>query len=172
LFRVLVDAVSRKCGESAAYSGTHVYASVDPNGDAALRRFLHAMNSFPGYSVLVKERKVSKRRLRCSACGHDFQTCPNCDEVLRYTTEKGVDTALAVEMIELAIDDVYDVAVLGSTDADLCPAVKFIYQRTGKRVFNLWFPKTGHELRNACYDHFPMTGLLSELTGTSSQENE
>ncbi len=165
LYRVLVAAVARKSGEEARYAGTHVYASVDPDGDAGLRRFLHAMNGFPGYTALVKERKASRRGYRCASCKHEINQCPECKHQLRRTTEKGVDTSLAIDMIQAAFDDVYDIAVLGTTDADLCPAVRFIYERTGKPVYNLWFPKRGHDLRNACYDHFPMTSLIPELTG-------
>ena len=167
LYRVLVAAVSRKSGENATYAGTHVYASVDPDGDAGLRRFLHAMNSFPGYTAFVKERKALRRGIRCAKCGQNIDACPECKNRLRTTTEKGVDTTLAIQMIQLAFDDVYDIAVLGSTDADLSPAVRFIYERTGKPVYHLWFPKTGHDLRNACYDHFPMTSLIAELTSST-----
>lgn len=169
--RVLVAAVSRKSAEAARYSGTHVYASVDPDGDAGLRRFLHAMNSFPGYTAVVKERKVSRRSYRCASCAHEIARCPECDSPVRRTTEKGVDTTLAIDMIQMAIDDVYDIAVLGTTDADLCPAVRFIYERTGKPVYHLWFPRTGHDLRNACYDHFPMLSLIPELTGASGEQD-
>jgi len=166
--RVLTAAIAQKCGEPSKYAGTHVYASVDPTGDAGLRRFLHAMNSFPGYTAIVKERKASKRPTRCSGCGNEIKQCPQCKQTLRRTTEKGVDTTLAISMIQMAFDNVYDIAVLGSTDADLAPAVRFIYERTGKPVYHLWFPTTGHDLRNACYDHFPMTSLIPELTAGDS----
>lgn len=168
--RVLVAAVARKSGEEARYSGTHVYASVDPDGDAGLRRFLHAMKSFPGYTTSVKERKASQRGIRCTSCKHEISRCPECKAQLRRTTEKGVDTSLAIDMIQAAFDDVYDIAVLGTTDADLCPAVQFIYERTGKPVYNLWFPKSGHDLRNACYDHFPMINLIRELVPDKPSE--
>ena len=169
LHRVLIAQVSRKSGETARYAGAHVYASVDPDGDARLRRFLHAMNSFPGYTAVVKERKASRRGYRCPSCKHEISNCPECSSRLRRTTEKGVDTTLAIDMIQMAFDNVYDLAVLGTTDADLCPAVRFIYERTGKPVYHLWFPKTGHDLRNACYDHFPMTSLIPELIGEADE---
>ena len=143
--------------------GAHVYASVHPDGDEGLRRFLHAMQSFPGYTVLVKERRSTRGGVRCSSCRTDIETCPKCSAKLRRTVEKGIDTAIVTDMIQMAYDDVYDVAVLGSTDADLCPAVTFIFQRIGKPVYNLWFQGVGHNLRNACYDHFPMGELLAEL---------
>ena len=171
LYRVLVAAVSRKSGQDATYAGTHVYASVDPDGDAGLRRFLHAMNSFPGYTAFVKERKALRRGIRCANCGHKIDSCPECKNLLRNTVEKGVDTTIAIQMIQLAFDDVYDIAILGSSDADLCPAVRFIYERTGKPVYHLSFPKTGYDMRNACYDHFQMQSLVPELTSSADAED-
>lgn len=92
LSRVLVNAVSVKQNVPAAYAGAHVYASVDPAKDAGLRRFLHAMNSFPEYSAVVKERKASIKPVRCTICKHEIATCPKCHEQLRKSSEKGVDT--------------------------------------------------------------------------------
>lgn len=161
--RVLCEAVSKEHSESVAYSGTHVYASVDPRGDSKLRKFLHAMDSFPGYSVLVKERKARSGGVRCSQCLEKIEECPKCHARLRRTVEKGIDAAVITDMIEMGYDNVYDVAVLGSNDADMAQAVKFIGDRIGKPVYHLWFPKVGHDLRNACWAHFSMENLLDDL---------
>jgi len=48
-------------------------------------------------------------------------------------TEKGVDVAVATDMLVNAADDAFDVAVLVSGDADFCPAVRGV-QSFGKRV--------------------------------------
>src|SRR3990172_13128512 len=48
-------------GQAAKFNGAHVYASVDPNNpkDSGLRKWLHhVLKGFPGYSVVVKERKA------------------------------------------------------------------------------------------------------------------
>lgn len=47
--------------------------------------------------------------------------------------EKGIDVRIAVDMLTMAHDDVYDVAVLVSGDADYVHAVESI-KRTGKHV--------------------------------------
>ena len=52
--------------------------------------------------------------------------------------EKGVDVALAVDMLTGAFEDLYDAAVLVSSDGDFKPAVEAV-QRLGKRVEYLYF---------------------------------
>lgn len=163
--RVLCDRVGKKANDSAKYSGTYVYASVNPATDKALRSFLHVMDSFPGYKVVVKERKARRGRIRCNnaGCKHKITHCPSCSKPLKRSIEKGVDTAILTDMIQMAHDDVYDMAVLASNDADLCQAIEFIQDRLGKHIFNLWYPGIGDSVRNVCWDHFPVPSLLADM---------
>ena len=41
--------------------------------------------------------------------------------------EKGIDVALAIDFVRLAITGAYDVGVMMSTDTDLVPALQFVY---------------------------------------------
>lgn len=161
--RVLCDAVSVKLSAKATYAGVHVYASVDPYGDSRLAGFLNIMDSFPGYTVFVKERKARDPRIHCKECRKLIDVCPHCQSRLKRTVEKGIDTAIITDMIQMAFDDVYDVAVLASQDADMCAAVDFIQQRTNKKIFNLCFPQKGVQLRNSCWDHLKITEFLADL---------
>jgi len=161
--QVLCTAVGRERGEQITYAGTHVYASTDPQGDTGFRKFLHAMDSFPGYSVTVKDRKARPGGIRCNQCKKEIIRCPTCQQQLRRTVEKGIDSAIITDMIQMGYDDIYDVGVLGSNDADLCHAIEFLQNRLGKPIYHLWFPKVGHDLRNACWDHFSMASLLDDL---------
>jgi len=43
--------------------------------------------------------------------------------------EKGVDVALAVDVVTMACDGVYDIGVIVSTDTDLKPAIEYVYHR-------------------------------------------
>lgn len=56
--------------------------------------------------------------------------------------EKGIDVAIAVDMLMLAFSDAYDVAVLVSGDADFVRAVDAVKQ-LGKRVENAYFSRGG-----------------------------
>ena len=162
----LPDVLTRHTDAEAVYTGCHVYASVDPRNqaDAGLRRFLHAMNGFPGYRVTVKERKP-RGPYTCQhpGCRRPVLACPHCGRALQGTVEKGVDTALATDLIQGALDDVFDAAVLMSADADFVPAVELVQNRTGKRVIHAHIRPQGQELRNACWAHMFVDDLMGEL---------
>lgn len=40
-----------------------------------------------------------------------------------------MDVALAIDFVTLAIDDHYDVGVIGSTDTDLKPAIEYVHNK-------------------------------------------
>lgn len=50
--------------------------------------------------------------------------------------EKGIDVALAIDFVAMAVEDKYDVGVIASCDTDLRPALEFVHRRFGetKRV--------------------------------------
>jgi uncharacterized LabA/DUF88 family protein len=162
LYSVLVQHVDA----SAVYAGTHVYASYDPANkrDLQLRRFLNVMDGFPGYDVVVKQRKPLNP-MRCSneGCRQPITTCPHCGNGIQRTVEKGVDTALVTDLIRLGIDNHYDRAILIAGDADHVPAVEFLGQRM-KQVTHAWFRGQSNELRNASWDHMLFDDLMPELT--------
>lgn len=45
--------------------------------------------------------------------------------------EKGIDVAIAVDVVSLAVGAVYDIGVVMSTDTDLLPAIEFVRSRYG-----------------------------------------
>lgn len=47
--------------------------------------------------------------------------------------QKGVDVALAVDFVALAIDGIYDVGVIASTDSDLKPALEYVRHKCSGR---------------------------------------
>lgn len=61
---------------------------------------------------------------------------------MRGTEEKGVDTAIAVDMISLAWEGVYDVAVLVSADRDFVPVAEYLMKK-GIKVIHGAFPPSG-----------------------------
>lgn len=68
--------------------------------------------------------------------------CQQCHKTIRLRThiQKGVDTRIAVDMVTLAADDAYDVAILVSGDSDLAEAVNYIRDHTHKKVENACVP--------------------------------
>jgi uncharacterized LabA/DUF88 family protein len=154
-------------GQLAKFAGIHVYASVNSNSekDRRLSSWLHhSMAGLTGYIVDVRERKPRKT-FRCQEedCKTPITTCPACKKPLRGTVEKGIDAAIITDLITLASDDNYDLAVLISGDADYAPAVQFIQRKTDKQVVQAFFRAHGDQLRNVCWDHIFFEDLMSKL---------
>jgi len=154
-------------GQPARFTGAHVYASVDQSNpkDSKLNNwFHHVLKSYTGYIVDVRNRKP-RRPIRCQEenCKAPISTCPSCKAALKGTVEKGVDAAIITDLLTLAFDDNYDIAVLISGDADHAPAVQYIQKKTDKQVVQAFFRDHGDELRNACWDHVFFDDLMAKL---------
>jgi len=149
----LFDEAARIIGASSArYDGTIVYTSNDPKSPAGKNHRKWAttwLDIQPGIQVQCFERQ-RKKQPKCQACRKIIAECPHCHQPLAGTTEKGVDTAIATDMIRLAWESAYEVAVLASSDADLVPAVQFLDQR-GFRILQAGFPPHGSHLSRACW---------------------
>ncbi len=79
------------------------------------------------------------------------------------SAEKGVDAALVTDLLSLAWQRAYDVAVLVSGDADYIPAVEYV-QSQGLKVVNAAWASKGHELRRECWGSFTLDDLITDLS--------
>jgi len=149
-----------------AFEGAIIYSSYNP-GTAEGRGFNNWattwLNRQPGIQVQISPRRP-RNAPRCSTCHHSIENCPRpeCRAAISGTVEKGVDTAIATDMIRLAWEDAYEIAVLVTSDADLVPAVKFLDLK-GRRVVQGGFPPYGVDLATACwasFDIFPDRNLI------------
>ena len=167
---ILPQVLLNKVGKDSEYAGTHVYASINPKSpkDRGLRSFLQQMDLFPGYKVIVKERKPAKP-VKCTndACRKEITRCPHCSKELIRTVEKGVDTSIAIELFHYALDNVYDKAVLISNDGDFVPAIEYI-QRRGNHIIHVGFKNQGFEVKKACWSHIDFEDIMSELLAPTS----
>lgn len=97
-----------------------------------------------GVTVITKELKY--RKISCQNCllaqelkrGNDSLQLPNINKnkepiILKQEYQKGVDVALATELLKMAREDVYDTAVVVSGDNDYTSAVECV-KNMGKRV--------------------------------------
>jgi len=163
--KTLPKVLLSRLGEGAIYAGTHVYASINPKSpnDRKLQSFLQIMDLFSGYKVIIKERKSAKP-IRCSndGCRNIISICPHCNKQLIRTVEKGVDTSIAIELFHFALDNVYDKAILISSDEDFVPAVEYI-QRRGNQIIHAGFKNQGFTLKKACWDHINFEDIMPDL---------
>jgi len=154
-----------RVGGDSVYAGTHVYASINPKSpdDRKLNSFLQIMDMFPGYKVVIKERKPAKP-IKCTndGCRREIVSCPHCGKELIRTVEKGIDTSIAIELFHYALDNVYDKAVLVSGDEDFVPAVEYI-QRRGNQIIHAGFKNKAFALKKACWAHIDFEDIMAEL---------
>lgn len=148
------------------FEGAVIHASFDKNTPEG-RKFNNWatgwLNRQPGIQVCCHLRRP-KNAPKCSECHQTIHTCPRseCGEPISGTVEKGVDTAIATDMIRLAWEDAYDIGVLASLDADLVPAVHFLDQK-GKRIVQAGFPPKGIDLATACWASFDIFRKREEI---------
>lgn len=138
-----------------SFEGCTVYTSFNPATDEG-RRFHQWATTWlarqAGVTVEIRERKP-KNPPRCPSCHVEMGTCPSCRQPVKATVEKGVDTLVATDMIRLAWEQAYDVAVLATSDADLIPAVEFLHLKA-RKVIQAGFPPAGSDLAAACWASF------------------
>lgn len=121
-------------------------------------RVLHQVRVYTGRPDATKEPKTHAAHMKqCAAWERAGATV--ITRSLRYPSDwpnvkpqqKGVDVALAIDFVALAIDGEYDVGVIASTDTDLRPALEFVYRRCYPsrqvEVVNWDSPTTQNRLR-------------------------
>jgi uncharacterized LabA/DUF88 family protein len=151
--------------EAQAFTGIRVYASTDKadprsgNLRGWLDRFLDRQ---PGFKVSVRERRSHRRPIHCRECNAFTEDCPACGKPFCVSVEKGVDSAIVTDMISLAWEEAYDVAVLVSSDGDFVPAVERL-QEKGIKVINATWSGHGHQLAKTCWASFEIDALIPGL---------
>ena len=149
-----------------SFDGVHIYASHNPQTVEG-RKFknwaLSWLDRQPGIRVACRERKP-KALPKCPSCFKVIEYCPQttCGKRIVATIEKGVDTLIATDMIRLAWEQAYDVAVLATSDSDLVPAVEFIISK-GVKVVQAGFPPLGVDLATACFASFDVFARRAEI---------
>lgn len=156
------------------YFNCPVNQQEDSQKYADQQRFFNSIRRTPLTQLLfgkLVKRYLKKININCPTCGHqraDGINCPQCRRELELRrifkyTEKGVDVKLATHLLLDGITNKYDMALLFSSDADYCPAIKHIVRVLGKEVVYCHFPipKTS-ELMQVCSDNRLITKEVIE----------
>ena len=155
--------ISGVAASELQFEGSTVYLSVGNGaGDVRLREWAtRFLDRVAGVTVVLKER-VKKRPPICQSCHQRVETCCHCGAALSLTEEKGVDVAIATDMIKLAWEDAYDWAMLVSSDRDFIPAVEFLNAK-GRKVLHAGFPPRGSQLATKCWGSLDLRPHLKKL---------
>jgi uncharacterized LabA/DUF88 family protein len=150
----------------AIYSGMNVYGSYNSQTEKPLKNWAHSvLDSFPGVNAIFKPRTKVRGFPSCSICRAKVEKCPNCQNDMRGTEEKGVDTRIATDLINLAWEKAYDVAVLVSADQDFVPAAEHLQNR-GIKVIHAGFPPKGSLLKRTCWSSIEIPRFMREFEYT------
>ena len=107
--------------------------SIDEKRYNEHKRFLDNIKKIPNFNIVL----CNLRKIILEDGSVDF-------------TIKGDDVYLATDLIRGAYENLYDIAIIVSGDADFIPAIKLV-QKNGKKVINAFFPKSSsYLLRNCC----------------------
>lgn len=150
---------------------TRVYASYNPDRaeDTKLKGWLsNFLDRQASFRVFTAERKDKPARIHCRACHADMEVCPTCARPLVRSREKGVDTAIVTDLLSLAWEGAFDVAVLVSSDADMIPCVERV-QEKGFKVINATWPVRGQDLAKACWASFSIMSVVGDLARDKNQ---
>jgi uncharacterized LabA/DUF88 family protein len=161
----LVHEAESILASSLRFDGTNVYISYNPAApkDANLRQWsINVLDRFPGINVVLKEREY-KHPPTCPQCHKSLEVCPYCGSKMVGTVEKGIDTAIVTDMIKLAWEDAWDVAILISSDRDFIPLIEFLTNK-GRRVINVCFPPKGMHLARVCWASIDLRPHLASLS--------
>lgn len=125
------------CGQIKPMELANLICSRSPPG---IPRELHQVRIYTGRPDSTKEPKTYAAHMKqCHVwLKAGAKVIPR---TLRYpkdwptskAEQKGVDVALAIDFVALAVDSEYDVGVIASSDSDLRPALEFVSQRFAGR---------------------------------------
>lgn len=142
---------------------TRVYASYEPGREVKLKNWLHNfLDKQPGIRVFAVERHWKKHAIHCRSCGANLANCPDCNADLGRSAEKTVDSRIVADMLSLAWEGGYDVALLLSSDRDFLPAVERLQSKNFK-VVNATWRGHGHELAKVCWASFELDSVIQKL---------
>jgi NYN domain len=167
--RTLIDEAKKRLeaagiGESLTLDETLVYASYNPAREGKLKGWLDGfLDKQPSFRVKARERREKTRKIHCSSCGVDNEACSQCGAQFRWAPEKGVDTAIVTDLLSLASEGAFDVAILLSSDADHIPAVEWV-QAHGRKVINATWDRHGFDLAKACWAAIELDAVMSAMT--------
>ncbi len=97
--------------------------------------------------------------------------CPNCKTTFKQPKEKGVDVALAADLLTYGMTDDYDIAILVSGDSDYIPVLKKLSDRKPDvKIEIARFSKmVGNDLRDCGFKFHPLELYAQKFRRQKSQ---
>ena len=138
-------------------------APVDPNrlGDDARYRKQQMF-----YNVLRQKCKTEIKETKVQSI-----PCPNCNTTFKRPKEKGVDVALAADLLLYGMTGDYDVAILVSGDSDYIPVLQKLAERKPNLKIEIaqFTGQVGYDLRNLGFRFYALDPMAEQVRRTRVQ---
>jgi uncharacterized LabA/DUF88 family protein len=135
-------------------------APVDPNrlGDDARYRKQQMF-----YNVLRQKCKTEIKETKVQSI-----PCPNCNTTFKRPKEKGVDVALAADLLLYGMTGDYDVAILVSGDSDYIPVLQKLAERKPNLKIEIaqFTGQVGYDLRNLGFRFYALDPMAEQFRRT------
>ncbi|MCK6515624.1 NYN domain-containing protein [Myxococcota bacterium] len=163
----LVNAASGAIGPAGlgalTLEETRVYAGYEAGRESQLGNWLHNfLDRQPGVRVFTSERHWRKQPVYCPNCRTEHETCVVCGADFGRAAEKTIDARIVTDLVGLAWEDAYDVAILVSADKDFIPAVEHVQAKNFK-VINATWRKRGHQLAKVAWASFYLDDVAARI---------
>lgn len=118
---------------------------------------------------VVYSKKIRSYPFLCPHCrwkGEEYQVvCGRCGTKIKNVKNKGVDVALATDLLIYGMADAYDVAVLVSGDNDFVPVIKKLKDRRPQlRIEIAQFENAvGHEMKMVTDEFYPLDRNYADI---------
>jgi len=147
----LQDVVNELVGDMELVTAFYYNALLDKEHNLETynihKKFLDILSKIPKFKVIL--------------C--DVRKTINKDGSFSYGV-KGDDVYLAHDLLMGAVDDLYDIAIIVSGDADFIPVIKTLRERFKKKVGNGFFRRTSSfKLRKACDFYINLNMVIGKL---------
>ncbi len=157
------------------YLRANYYGSYPPSAPQSQFDFFDKL-SMSGFEVKKFPLKVptQPRKIKCIGCKEKFDkiTCPLCKKEFydQRPEEKGVDVAIAIDMVGGAAKETYNTAILIGGDKDHLGVVDSVKNEFGKRVEVVNFStRTSKELIRKADKFVPLENLMGRIELRSSK---
>lgn len=157
------DILTRNGLGAAALQETRIYASYEQGRNSKLKNWLEGfLDKQLGFSVIAKERLWRQKAIHCRVCGTHVEECPHCKGKFGRAAEEMVDSRIVADLLSMAWDGIFDIAILLTSDADMIPAVESL-QRHDCKVINATWRGHGQELAQTAWASFEIDDILEQL---------
>jgi hypothetical protein len=153
------------------FEGANVYLALDPPypGDTELKEWaISELGRKPGVRVIFGERVTGPRN--CNAC-HLTGTpdCRRCKGTVAGSGGQTTTDVITVDIFQLTREEVFDIAVIVSSDTTLIPAARYLKTK-GKLVVVGGFLPRGAEMARECSAFLDIGHAKGEFEKRTTEE--